>query len=175
MTPITTLAPHQVFVYGSNSTGFSGAGAAGLAVRGTSANTWRTDEWFLRAMRAPVGSPDRIGKWAVFGVARGWSQGREGMGYAIETIRHPGHKRSTPLREIEDQLVDLFLFADKHPEWEFLMTPVGAGLAGWTPEEMAHTLARAVDRHDCISRAGYARPNVVIPPDLYEGINWRET
>ena len=102
MTPITTLAPHQVFVYGSNSTGFSGAGAAGLAVRGTSANTWRTDEWFLKAMRAPVGSPDRIGKWAVFGVARGWSQGREGMGYAIETIRHPGREwhRSVPLAEI---------------------------------------------------------------------------
>lgn len=171
MTPITTLAPHQVFVYGSNSTGFSGAGAAGLAVRGTAANTWRVDPWFRRAMVAPVGSPDRIGKWAVFGVARGWSQGREGMGYAIETIRHPGRAwhRSVPLREIEDQLVDLFEWAVDHAGWECLMTPVGAGLSGWTPEDMAATLAAAVRRWDGLP------PNVVAPPDLYEGINWRET
>lgn len=175
MTPITTLVPHQVFLFGSNSSGFHGAGSAGLACRGTSANTWRADEWFLRAMRSPVSSPDRIGQWAVYGVARGWQQGREGMSYAIETIRRPGEKRSIPLSEIEDQLLDLFLFADKHPEWDFLMTPVGAGLSGWTAEEMAHTLARAVDRHDCIPRAGFARPNVVIPDDLYEGVNWRET
>ncbi len=146
-------------------------------MRGTSANTWRTDEAFLRAMRSPVGSPDRVGRWATYGIARGWQQGYEGMSYAIETIRRPGERRSTPLREIEGQLLDLFCFADNHRQWDFLMTPIGAGLSGWTAEEMAHTLARAVGRHDALLSAndGYRRPNVVIPDDLYGDVNWRET
>ncbi len=144
---------------------------AGQAVRGTSANTWRTDEWFLKAKAAPEGSLDRIGKWAVFGVARGWSQGREGMGYAIETIRHPGRQwhRSVPLSEIADQLGNLFWFAKQHPEWQFLMTPIGAGLSGWPAEEMARTLRQTVFDW------GVMPDGVVIPDDLYEGVNWRET
>lgn len=173
MTPITTLAPNQVFIYGSNSTGFSGAGSAGLAVRGTSANTWRTDEWFLKAMRAPVGSLDRVGKWAVFGVARGWSQGREGMGYAIETIRHPGRKwhRSVPWEEIAAQLWKLFDHAAAHPQWEYLATPIGAGLAGWSATEMAKTWNGVRQLYD----NGRLPTNLIVPPDLYEGVNWRET
>lgn len=169
MTPITTLAPHQVFVFGSNSTGFHGAGAAGLAMRGTAANTWRTDVAFLRAMRTPKGHADRVGKWAVYGIARGWQQGREGMSYAIETIRRPGERRSTPLREIEDQLIELFTHAEAHRDWEYLMTPIGAGLSGWTPDEMAATFARAVQGW------GYLPANIIAPADLYEGVDWRQT
>lgn len=165
---ITHLALDEVFVFGSNAQGFHGAGAAGLAMRGTAANTWRTDVAFHRAMRAPVGHPDRIGKWAVFGVARGWQQGREGMSYAIQTIERPGWKRSTPLRDIEDQLVGLFGFATQHPEWRFLMTPIGVGLSGWRAEEMAETLARAIGRLAPL-------PNVVIPPDLYDSTHWTQT
>ena len=169
MTPITTLAPHQVFLFGSNQGGFHGAGAAGYAMRGTAANTWRTDKAFLRAMQAPVGHPDRIGRWAVYGIARGWQQGYHGASYAIQTIQRPGEKRSTPLREIEAQITDLFWWAEKHPDNEVLFTPIGAGLSGWTAEEMAATLASALQYRGTPPR------NVVIPDDLYEGVNWRET
>lgn len=160
MRPITHLMSNEVFVYGSNRSGFSGAGAAGLAVRGTAANTWRTDPWVAKARAAPVGHPDRVGKWAVWGVARGWSQGREGMGYAIQTIERPGLKRSTPLSEIQKQMEGLLAFAASHTEWRFLMTPVGTNLAGYTSEEMLLTWATALARHGGL-------PLNVIARDLY--------
>ena len=162
---VTQLAPNEVFVYGSNSTGFSGAGAAGYACRGTAENTWRTDPWVDKAQRAPIGSPDRVGKWAVWGTARGWSQGREGMGYAIETIKHAGQKRSTPLWEIEQQFVNLFVFCEEHPQWRFLMTDVGAGLSGYSEAEMADIFVRALD-----GNLSNAPDNLVIPEDLYLGL-----
>ena len=72
---IDYLASNQVFVFGSNATGFHGAGAAGLGLRGDHRNNWKKDETFRLAMRSPEGSPHRVGKWAVFGVARGFQQG----------------------------------------------------------------------------------------------------
>lgn len=163
---ITELAPNEVLVYGSNSTGFSGAGLAGLAVRGTATNTWRTDPWVAAARAAPVGHPDRIGKWAVWGVARGWSKGMEGMGYAVQTIERPGLKRSTPLADIRAQLVELWAFCRRHPEWHFLLTPIGAGLAGWSEDEMAETLLASLGGDIAAAPA-----NLIIPVDLY-GWNW---
>ncbi len=170
---ITSLAPNEVFVFGSNRSGFHGAGAAGYACRGTAENTWRTDEWFLKAMKAPVGSPDRVGKWAVYGVGRGWQQGREGMSYAIQTIEKPGMKRSTSRDNIEDQFIRLFVFALEHPEWQFLMTPVGAGLSGYTAAEMAFTLRTASTQWG-FRFSGGIPINVIAPTNLYEGINWRQ-
>ena len=158
MKQITQLQPNQVFIFGSNSTGFSGAGSAGLACRGTSQNTWRTDPWFLAAKDSPVGSPMRIGKWAVYGVSRGFQVGREGMSYAIETIRRPGMKRSTPLAEIEQQFYELAAFARSHPEWEFLMTPVGVGLAGYTVEDLRPIWERVRVQNPA---------NIIAPDDLY--------
>lgn len=169
---ITHLKPNQVFVFGSNQTGFSCSGSAGTAIRGyvNSRLPWRNDPWVLRAMRAPVGDPARIGCWGVFGVARGFSRGHSGMSYAIETIRHPGQKRSTPLREIEDQIVELCTFCDEHPEWEFLFTAIGSALAGWTEDEMSDTLLAALTVYQI--RTGSGKPaNLVIPHDLY-GWEW---
>ena len=163
---ITRLASNEVFVFGANSTGFHGAGAAGYVMRGTAANTWREDEAFLRAMRAPVGHPDRIGRWAVYGIARGWQQGREGMSYAIQTIEKPGMKRSTPLAEIKAQFVGMITFCRAHPEWTFKMTEVGAGLSGWTEDEMAETFLEALG-----GEIRNAPSNLIIPMDLY-GWNW---
>jgi hypothetical protein len=93
-------------------------------------------------------------------VARGFQEGRDGKSYAIQTIVAPGRKRSTSLAEIEDQFVELFVFAGKHPELEFLMTPVGARLAGYTAAEMKATLERACCRFA-------PPPNIIIPADLY--------
>ena len=159
MSQITQLADNEVFVFGSNSTGFSGAGSAGLACRGDARNTWRSDSWFLAAMKSPVGSPNRIGKWAVYGVARGYQVGREGRSYAIETIKHPGMRRTIPLSVIEDQLKQMFVFARENPNLRFLMTPVGAGYAGYTDGEMRGVWDRVKEA---------APSNVVAPKDLYQ-------
>lgn len=126
----------MVFVFGSNGTGFHGAGSAGYAWRGVMANTWRSDNAFLKAMNSPVGSPDRIGKFAVFGVARGFQEGREGKSYAIQTVTRPGAKRSIPLEEIQSQIEELLVFAQQHPEWIFMVAPLGEGYAGYTKTEI---------------------------------------
>lgn len=66
--------------------------------------------------------------------------------------------------------MDLFVFATQHPGWRFLFTPIGAGLSGYTPEEMNGTLVRAVVRR------GAVPANVVIPPDLYgPDLHWTQT
>ena len=123
---------------------------------------------FLKAMNARPGSPDRIGKWAVFGVARGFQQGREGMSYAIETIVRPGIKRSTPLSLIQKQLVDLLAFAQNHLDLNFLMTAVGTKMAGYTDNEMAACWKAACAIH--VEKHGTMPKNLVVPDDLY--VNW---
>lgn len=134
--PVSTLAPDEVFVFGSNASGFHGAGSAGLACRGVAANTWRRDPWFLRARSSMPGSPDRIGRWAVYGIARGYQEGRSGRSYAVETIHRAGELRSTPLAEIAAQLDGLAAFAKLFPRLTFLVTPLGEGYSGYTRSEM---------------------------------------
>ena len=146
MTLITKLESHQVFVFGSNSSGFHGAGAAGLACRGITANTWRTDEWFKRAMQSPEGHEYRRGKWAMYGVGRGFQEGTQGKSYAIVTVTKPGAKRSMPLPKICQQLEELWDFMEKHPEWEFLLTPLGQGYAGYSADEMAVVWGAVVNK-----------------------------
>jgi len=126
----------NILVFGSNEQGFHGAGAAGLAMRGTPHNNWRTDPAFLAAMAAPPGHPDRIGERAVFGAARGLQQGRNGFSYAICTCTRPGARRSIPLTEIERQLRFLATFARAHPQHTFTILPIATGYAGYTPAEM---------------------------------------
>lgn len=133
---IKELRENEVFVFGSNSTGFHGAGAAGLACRGDSRNTWRYDEWFLKARNSPKGSPKRIGKWAVYGIPHGFQEGSEGRIYAIETIKRAGRKRSTSLEFIHKQLIDLMEFAKENKQYEFLITNIGSHLAGYSVKEM---------------------------------------
>lgn len=157
---ITSLNPNQVFVFGSNATGFHGAGAAGLAFRGTAENTWRTDKKFRAAMLHDS-EEFRIGKWAVFGVSRGLQKGTEGMSYAICTILKPGVKRSMPIYGITLQFVRLIDCARQNPSLEFLMTEVGSSHAGYTREEMLGAWEAATIR--------FARlpANLKIPENFY--------
>lgn len=144
---ITQLAPHEVFVFGSNAQGFHGAGAAGYACRGDARNNWRQDAWFLKAMDSSPNSPHRIGKWAVYGIARGFQHGREGASYAVQTIERPGLKRSTTRREIYSQLLDLWTFARISTHLSFLLTPLGESYSGWTHEEMAEVWRFLEEKH----------------------------
>lgn len=134
----------NILVFGSNEQGFHGAGGAGLAMRGESANTWRTDYKFLAAMNAPPGHPDRIGVRAIFGVSRGFQQGHAGASYAICTVTRPGHRRSIPLSEIARQLFTLAAFARSRPDDTFDILNIGTGYAGYTPAEM-ETIWSSID------------------------------
>lgn len=137
---VTSLKTNEVFVFGTNATGFHGAGAAGLAFRGKADASgplgWRYDPKMLTAMKAPVGDAARKGNWAVYGIARGPMLGYLGQSYGIQTIMKPGHRRSTTRREIYYQLLELIKYSKENLDKLFLITPIGEGYAGWTFEEM---------------------------------------
>ncbi len=161
MSHITSLLVNQVFIFGSNASGFHGAGAAGYACRGDSRNNWRDDVWFCNALKSPIGSPDRIGKWAIVGQARGLQTGKEGKSYAIITIAKPGFKRSTPVANITADIVEMFSIAEERSDLQFLFTEIGSALAGYTADQMARTLECAIEEY------GYTPDNVIYPQYLY--------
>ena len=118
---ITSLAPNEIFVFGSNLAGIHGAGAARLAF-------------------------DRFG--AVWGVGIG----HQGKTYALPTKDNDIETLSTG--EIK-KYVDVFLqFAEDHPEFTFLVTKVGCGLAGWNVEDIAPLFSEVSN-------------NVVLPREFY--------
>ena len=135
---ITSLGPDEVFVFGSNRSGFHGAGSAGQACRGDSSGDWRSDARFLRMKAAPPGSRERVGDWAVYGVGRGYQVGQTGQSYAVETIERPGreYRRKTPLAVISAQVRDLVAFGQSRPDLKFVVTPVGEGYSGFSRVEM---------------------------------------
>jgi hypothetical protein len=69
------------------------------------------------------------------GAKRGVGYGHEGQSFAIPTKDE--HLKVLPLAKINGY-VRLFLeYAEHHPELEFRLTPVGCGLAGYAPEQIA--------------------------------------
>ena len=145
MKTITTLASNEVFVFGSNESGFHGAGAAGFAFSGTCANDWRTCPKKQAAIKAPSGHPNRIGLWAIWGVAEGFQVGTLGRSYAIRTVRRPG--TLVPIPEVENQFFQLWNYAMEHPELVFLLTEVGAGLAGHRREDLRALVDRVIEQN----------------------------
>lgn len=139
----------NIIVFGSNEQGFHGAGAAGFVMRNDFANTWRSDPTFLAAMRAPPGSPLRIGHRAIFGIGRGFQTGHSGSSYAICTVTRPGARRSISLTEIERQLIELMRFAASRPLDTFTILNIGTGYAGYTPAEMEQVWSRLLLPLNC--------------------------
>lgn len=70
-----------------------------------------------------------------FGAKWGQGLGLQGQSYALPTKNHDIH--TLPLSEIE-KYVNIFLrFAQQHPQFEFLVTKIGCGHAGYTEAEIA--------------------------------------
>ena len=73
-----------------------------------------------------------------FGAIWGQGVGIQGRSYAIPTMQG-GVETIAPY-------VDEFIeYARNHPEKKFLVTEIGCGIAGFTPEEIAPLFAGAVD------------------------------
>lgn len=64
-----------------------------------------------------------------FGAVWGEGHGRHGQTYAIDTM--------SGLDVIGSEARDFVAYATAHPELRFLLTPVGCGIAGYTPEQVA--------------------------------------
>jgi len=87
-----------------------------------------------------------------FGAVWGNGIGHQGKSYALPT--KDKDIDTLPLSEIK-KYVDQFLeYAEDHPEFTFLVTKVGCGLAGWNVEDIAPLFSEV-------------STNVVLPRDFY--------
>jgi hypothetical protein len=126
---ITALKPNEVFVFGSNKNGVHGKGAALLARQ-------------------------------KFGAKQGEGIGRTGQCYAIPTrAYYMGQRRNflvtLDLDTIGAHVADFISYAKSHPELTFLVTPIGCGLAGYRPDQIAP-----------LFRDAAALPNVILPAEF---------
>lgn len=72
-----------------------------------------------------------------FGAVWGQGVGLQGRSYAIPTMQGG----VGTIRPYVDEFID---FARRHPHLKFLVTEIGCGIAGFTPEEIAPLFAAAV-------------------------------
>lgn len=72
-----------------------------------------------------------------FGAVWGQSEGLQGQSYGIDTM-----SGLEVLREQAERFID---FASRQPGLRFLVTEVGCGIAGYTPEQVAGFFADAPD------------------------------
>ena len=87
-----------------------------------------------------------------FGAIWGQGVGLQGQSYGIPTM-HGGV-------EVIKPYVDEFIeFAKQHPEYQFLVTKIGCGIAGFAIEEMAPLFQQAIDVE-----------NIILPKDFVEVI-----
>lgn len=128
---ITKLEAKEVFVFGSNLSGFHGAGSAGFASFNEVGNVWRKYNYD----KLPHGWR---GKWNVKGVGEGFQIGTDGWSYAIPTVTHAGKKQSRTIEEISVSIKSLYAFAISKPSWKFFVAQdAKIGLNGHSPEVMA--------------------------------------
>lgn len=158
---ITTLAEDEVFVFGSNLAGFHGAGSAGYAMRGTTANTWRTDQAFLDIKSGK--NSDRRGKWAVYGIGEGIQRGKEGCSYAIPTVERPGYQGKVDIKSFATSIVRLHLFAKTNPQLSFRVVKLGANRAeggySWLGTKSVRNIWHSLQSHVGIAS------NIILPEE----------
>lgn len=103
-----------IFVFGSNTQGRHGAGAA-----------WEA--------------------YTLHGAIYRQAEGLQGNSYAIITKElRPKHLKIT-LEQVKKGVDKFIEFAMKHLEMEFQLTPIGCGLAGFKPEQIAPLFRNAPD------------------------------
>lgn len=92
-------------------------------------------------------------KWgAIYGIA----EGLQGNSYAIPTKETP--YKTLALWKIKEYIIRFIAYARLHPEMQFLLTPIGCGLAGYTPAIIAPLFKDAPK-------------NVILPKEFEDVIN----
>lgn len=84
-----------------------------------------------------MGGAARIA-WQKFGAIYGQGIGMQGQSYAIPTMQGS-------VETIKPYVDEFIEYAKNHPEKMFLVTPIGCGIAGFTPEEIAPLFTGAKD------------------------------
>ena len=73
-----------------------------------------------------------------FGAIWGQGVGMQGQSYAIPTM----HGGPAEIKPYVDEFIE---YAKQHPEKKFLVTPIGCGIAGFLPEEIAPLFKNAIE------------------------------
>jgi hypothetical protein len=136
---VRDLKDNEVFVFGTNGSGFHGAGAAGYAMLHVEGNKWRNT--FVPGTNKLISEvPDHTkGYWAVKGISTGLMHGLYGKSYGIQTVTKPGSKRSIPLLSIRTQLVSLKDHISDH-DYNYIVAPLAIGYGGYSRDEMAEII-----------------------------------
>lgn len=95
------------------------------------------------------------------GAILGQGIGLQGNSYAIPTKENP--RRSLCLTSINKFVADFILYAAYTPEHCYSVTPIGCGLAGWDPRQIAPMFNRVFDLK-----------NVRLPREFLEFLPWME-
>ncbi|GAA2892577.1 A1S_2505 family phage non-structural protein [Microbacterium esteraromaticum] len=101
--------------------------------------TLRPDEVFVFGSNASGqhgGGAARVA-YERFGAVWGEGHGHHGRSYAIDTM--------SGLGVLASEARAFLTYAAEHPDLRFLLTPVGCGIAGYTPEQVAPLFAGAPD------------------------------
>jgi hypothetical protein len=85
-----------------------------------------------------------------------WRQGvgLQGQTYAIPTMFDTA-------TEIKPYVDEFLIFAQEHPELKFLVTEIGCGIAGFTPNDIAPLFKPAIDTNI---------ENVYLPESFYTAL-----
>lgn len=87
------------------------------------------------------------------GAVYGQGIGRQGNSYAIPT--KDGELNTLPLRDIRGYVNAFISYACRNSDLQFRLTPIGCGLAGYNPADIAPMFA-------------HAPANVIIPDEFKE-------
>lgn len=85
-----------------------------------------------------------------FGAVMGQGVGLQGQSYAIPTMQGG-------IETIKPYVDEFIQFAVEHPDYKFLVTRIGCGIAGFWPDEIAPLFIDALDIE-----------NVILPKDFVE-------
>lgn len=78
-----------------------------------------------------------------FGAVWGQGVGLQGQSYGIPTMQGG-------VETIRPYVDEFIAFAAEHTEYLFLVTRIGCGIAGFTPQEMAPLFAKAIDMENVL-------------------------
>lgn len=83
-----------------------------------------------------------------FGAVWGQGVGLQGQSYGIPTMQGG-------VETIRPYVDEFIAFAATHTEYRFLVTRIGCGIAGFTPQEMAPLFAKAIDMENVLLPKGF--------------------
>lgn len=83
-----------------------------------------------------------------FGAVWGQGVGMQGQCYAIPTMQGG-------VETIKPYVDEFIAYATQHTEYKFLVTPIGCGIAGFRPKEIAPLFEDAIDVQNIILPKGF--------------------